>query len=282
MGKKNRRKRYVHNADGLGGLRVQCPLCNADLWKCWGSRNDKKGQWNICTNNQCPYDEFVSDDGAFTATTCDATSTDTKPTATATTPYTALSRKCDHWRDVVKVGDGVVTVSAHSDKPRENEKDDTAVPDLGMYLSVSWQDRMSPIWGAGIKTPYGVDSYPSVYCKWADYGVVDISVVTWMVKAIRTAMEKGLSVDIGCQGGHGRTGTLLACLIAHVEGLDSANAIKAVHKRHCKEAVESLSQENLVREYCGEEKLVIKQVPTWRMYIQGHRLSYTMTNPRRK
>ena len=285
MGKKNRRKRHIHNEDGLGALRQQCPLCGANVWKCFGSRNDQAGQWNICVNNHCKFDEFVANDKSFTATNLtgkkknkvSVTQTGSSGTGTAV----SYSRKCNHWRDKVKVGEHKVTVSALSDKPGALQKDYTEMPGLGVYLAFGWQDKMSPIWGAGYKTPHGLNSHPAVYTKWPDYGVVDISVVEWLVKAIRKNMAAGLSVDIGCQGGHGRTGTLLACLIADVEGIGSDDAIKAVHKRHCTSAVESISQENLVREYCGEEPIVVKQVPVWRMYIQGHRLSYNMTSPRR-
>lgn len=52
----------------------------------------------------------------------------------------------------------------------------------------------------------------------------------------------GELVEIGCVGGHGRTGTALACL-AVLGGQRSAEAITWVRGNYCPAAVETTAQE---------------------------------------
>ena len=281
MGKKNRRARHIPNKEQLEDKK--CPMCESEVFKVGGTRNSQPGMWHICVNNNCPYDQFVSDSGDFTVSSFCGNgdkdkSKDVKATTYAFGYYASTGgRQCDHWRDNIKVGDYTVTVSAQTDKPRMGEVDDSVMPELGVYLAMSWQDAMSPIWGAGVKTPHSIDKYPTIYCKWPDYGAVHLTVVDWLVKAMMVSMEAGMSVDIGCQGGHGRTGCLLACLIAKVEGKGSKAAMDAVHKRHCTKAIESHSQENLIRVFCGEEPVVYKDKVQWKLWLGNYpRLSTTI------
>ena len=287
MGKKNRRKRYVTDKSELENA---CPLCGAKTWECGGTRNGEVGKWHICVNNNCPYDQFETASGEFCVSSFGGNGHKDKPATTSTdltsaytgytgTYYQAAVRQCNHWRDKVKVGEHKVTVSAYSDRPKVK---DAKLPDLGVYLAMGWQDEMSPIWGAGIKTPHREGGFPTVYCRWPDFGIVHVSVVEWLINAIISNMEKGYKIDIGCQGAHGRTGTLLACLIAKVEGLCADDAIKAVHNRHCSKAVETNSQENLIREFLGEELKVFKPDVQWRLYLGNYpRLSCSTYGVRR-
>lgn len=50
-----------------------------------------------------------------------------------------------------------------------------------------------------------------------------------------------------CVGGHGRTGTCLACLLV-ADGMDADEAISKVRKEHCERAIETPAQEQYVRE----------------------------------
>jgi protein-tyrosine phosphatase len=75
------------------------------------------------------------------------------------------------------------------------------------------------------------------------------------VDALRDALlgliaraDEGGAVEIGCLGGHGRTGTALACL-AVLTGTPSADAVEWVRANYCREAIETDQQEALVRSF---------------------------------
>ena len=53
--------------------------------------------------------------------------------------------------------------------------------------------------------------------------------------------------------GHGRTGTMLACLLVEVEGLAPDEAIKQARQRYCSRVVESEAQIETVYRYAGLE-----------------------------
>lgn len=70
-------------------------------------------------------------------------------------------------------------------------------------------------------------------------------------------------VHIGCIGGHGRTGTVLAALVTHMTGeLDS---ISYVRKHYCEKAVESATQVRFLNMHFG-----IKEVSGCKEYAGGH------------
>ena len=85
-----------------------------------------------------------------------------------------------------------------------------------------------------------------------DNGTPSTELMADILATIRDAHMSGRCVYLHCWGGHGRTGTLIACLIAFVEKKNEKEAIKAVRERYCKLAVESKSQEDFVRRFIEE------------------------------
>ena len=57
--------------------------------------------------------------------------------------------------------------------------------------------------------------------------------------------RSGESVELGCLGGHGRTGTALAYL-AVLSGLPAGDAVAWVRANYCSEAIETPDQANFV------------------------------------
>jgi protein-tyrosine phosphatase len=84
---------------------------------------------------------------------------------------------------------------------------------------------------------------------WPDYGVLTYKQIDWLVNKIIVDLECGLVVETGCTGGHGRTGTLLACLAGKLLGLSATEAIQHIRKVYCMFAVEKESQIELIAEY---------------------------------
>lgn len=81
---------------------------------------------------------------------------------------------------------------------------------------------------------------PIVKIDWEDFGVVSLPIAFWktLVKLIR---KEKRSVTVCCQGGHGRTGTVLA-ILAGLMGADKINPVKFVREKYCYKAVETFNQ----------------------------------------
>jgi hypothetical protein len=80
-----------------------------------------------------------------------------------------------------------------------------------------------------------------------------------MVDWLAAELEKGKSVHIGCIGGHGRTGLLLAALRRVIHG--DSDAGSWVRAKHCKEAIETDEQVQFLKREFG-----IKPVPVHKEY----------------
>lgn len=99
-------------------------------------------------------------------------------------------------------------------------------PKWGLYASKYWE----PLWRAEFIT-------------WDDFGLP--SAYDMAFEAIEYAYglcEQGVVVEVGCHGGHGRTGTILACM-GVLAGLDHKDAIAYVRRTFCDEAIETAEQE---------------------------------------
>ncbi len=164
---------------------------------------------------------------------------------------------CGHWREPVRVGRFVVTCSAltfnHALAP--------PVPGFGVYLAAGWRDILGKCWtnGSYLKRLAQERPYPALVREWPDAGVVPTRDLTQLVEICLSKMRKGLVVDIGCLAGHGRTGTLLACLIARVEHLPAERAIDEVHHRYCRHAIETKTQQDAVADYCKTIKHLLRR-----------------------
>jgi len=78
--------------------------------------------------------------------------------------------------------------------------------------------------------------------------------IVWMLGQL----DDGKRIQVGCIGGHGRTGLVLAALV-QVAGIAPRKAIQWVRKHHCKKAVESESQVKfLVKHYKVESVAAVK------------------------
>lgn len=90
------------------------------------------------------------------------------------------------------------------------------------------------------------------------FPIVDMSTPAFedlekLITYLSEALQDGKSVMIGCIGGHGRTGLVLAALVATLRG--EKDAITYVRKHYCKKAVESSSQINFLVKHYGVTKV---------------------------
>ncbi len=104
--------------------------------------------------------------------------------------------------------------------------------DYGLYMDAMWE----PTWNADV-------------IDWEDYGLPADSGDA--VQAIRKAFDRarrGERVEIGCIGGLGRTGTVLACM-AILAGVAPRQAVEWVRDHYDPQAVETPEQEAWVIQF---------------------------------
>jgi hypothetical protein len=118
-------------------------------------------------------------------------------------------------------------VTAVSFDPTGYER--TPPPDFGVYLDERWQ----PPW-------------PHEHVDWPDFGLPsDRASLMATLDSVRERARAGEVIEIGCLGGHGRTGTALACL-AVLTGVPAVDAVGWVRANFCEKAVETPEQEAFV------------------------------------
>jgi len=94
--------------------------------------------------------------------------------------------------------------------------------------------------------------------------------------------DKRLNIAIYCQGGHGRTGTILACL-AHYGGLVTPpnDVVKFIRNVYCSEAVETSEQLTYLRQLgmTTNEEMSLKPVARiGQVYVPDHKVDSIQTN----
>jgi hypothetical protein len=127
---------------------------------------------------------------------------------------------------VVRFPDGT-EVTASPLRARREENPDR---DFGLYMDARW----APTWEAEL-------------IDWPDFGLP--SSPEHAAQQIRAAFQRaqaGECVEIGCDGGFGRTGTVLACM-AILAGVPADDAVAWVRANDDPRAVETPDQEAWVR-----------------------------------
>lgn len=126
---------------------------------------------------------------------------------------------CYHYGVGVDIGDDTI-VHGSTLHSAESHYDD--MPEFGLYADPAWQ----PTW-------------PSEFINWPDFGEPSylLGAVHKIIHALFLA-QKGSRVEIGCIGGHGRTGTILAVMTVMM-GRDPKQAIYHIRKHYCEFAIET-------------------------------------------
>lgn len=177
-------------------------------------------------------------------------------TTSTTTPGSKLAdawTKCRHYQAPIEFPSGVIL---YGSSQHSNRQDDP-IPDLGIYLSGSW-------------TPDTIAYH--VGCP--DWGIPKPSMeqVMWMGREGLKDARSGRRVEIGCVGGHGRTGLMMALMLLLDEydndrTMTGKDAVQYVREKYCKEAIESRDQEWYVdcleAELAGVEWPERPPVPTY-------------------
>jgi hypothetical protein len=105
---------------------------------------------------------------------------------------------------------------------------------FGLYLDSRWQ----PTW-------------PADLIEWEDFGLpADAVSAARMIESAFERARRGELVEVGCLGGIGRTGTVLACM-AVLSGILREDAVAWVRASYDDRAVETREQEDWVGWFAG-------------------------------
>jgi hypothetical protein len=127
--------------------------------------------------------------------------------------------------DEVTFADGTTIVAVSFEEPYER----VVRPEFGLYLDPRWD----PPW-------------PHDHVAWPDFGLPsERDRFRNQLEDLLERARRGERVELGCLGGHGRTGTALACL-AVLTGHHAADAVAWVRTTYCEDAVETPDQEAFV------------------------------------
>jgi len=146
-------------------------------------------------------------------------------------------KRCYHTHKPLKFGDGVL-LGASCSSPRGGY-DIYIGFDWGMEFNHSnypWQSEEDSIVEFLFKiTDRGVPRSPKLFKE----------MVTW----ICNQLDEGKKIHMGCIGGHGRTGLVIAAVKAVWDG--ELDAINWVRENYCKNAVESRKQVKFLGKHFG-------------------------------
>lgn len=161
---------------------------------------------------------------------------------TGTSDWQGYKNICFHRPQHIIAGEGWGVWAGKKDDVRDSLQNYDIVMNL-TYTSVK-DVHVIPIPELAKWADYG-HKFIEIQMDWADYGTINLPVQFWrdLVEHIK---EKKLKLLIFCQGGHGRTGTALACLFVVALGYKPLDAINWVRKNYCHEAIETKGQENYV------------------------------------
>ena len=109
--------------------------------------------------------------------------------------------------------------------------------DFGLYLDPRW----NPTW-------------PAEILDWPDFELPrDGAHAAAQICGAFSRAKDGQGVEIGCIGGLGRTGTVLACM-AVLAGVDSSDAVAWVREHYRPRAIETPEQERWVDWFAAREQ----------------------------
>ena len=135
-------------------------------------------------------------------------------------------------RSVVVLPDGTPCVACSFEAADPYGRDEE--PDFGLYFDQRWQP------------PWAHDRV-----EWPDLGLP--ANAAELVAGLRSVLDRaraGERVEVGCLGGHGRTGTALAVL-AVLTGRADSEAVEWVRATYCAKAIETTEQERFVIGFIG-------------------------------
>jgi protein-tyrosine phosphatase len=128
---------------------------------------------------------------------------------------------------IVRFPDGTSVQATGAGRPDKDPR-----PDFGLYLDACWSTA-GPDWDY-------------VLIDWPDFGLpTDTDRARDLIRAAFKRARSGQRVEVGCLGGTGRTGTVVACM-AVLSGVPAEQAVQWVRLMYRPSAVETTAQQEFV------------------------------------
>jgi hypothetical protein len=156
---------------------------------------------------------------------------------------------CDHWLTPYTLPKGEVLYLSGNSTPTAKHKSDIE-PTAGIYLDYYWMaglNRATVMTNTALRDDCREDAMEVMYVPWKDMGVVTVKALSIAAVWALARLKAGAKLEIGCVGGHGRTGTLLGAILVY-QGLTGEEAVEKVRSGYCKKAIETKGQEKLLTE----------------------------------
>lgn len=175
--------------------------------------------------------------------------------------YTYSRWSCSHVHQPLKFPDGKrrIYLSAYMDVKRP-------MPGaMHLFFDQVWAGREVLITGnvvpPEIQREISTSRNPTIIWPWPDHSTpLNKKQFFRVIKILHKLARSGKRIEIGCVGGHGRTGTA-AALFLILEGLTATKAIRYIHSQYCPSAIESVSQMELIYEFDEEVNGVKRRIP---------------------
>ncbi|MFJ9623218.1 protein phosphatase [Streptomyces sp. NPDC101181] len=140
-----------------------------------------------------------------------------------------------HWRTGYRVGDHTVWGTSLDSPERRLRAPHAESADFGLYLDERWHGE------ADARRPYFV-SWPRLEAP------VEATLLFTRVREAAQEVRNGATLEVACFGGHGRTGSALACLDMVLGGATAEEALTRVRREYCSRAVGAPELERFVRQ----------------------------------
>ena len=155
--------------------------------------------------------------------------------------YTPIVRECAHNRTPFSFNQHTLYLSGSMDRGTAAQGPE---PTVAVYFDGAWL-KGRVLSNNGMKKSQGEPHI--VYISWPDYGAVPVSQLMGVAQWALDQLDAGHTLEVGCAGGHGRTGTFVAGMMV-LTGFPVKEALKEVRANYCHKAVESKAQEELLEE----------------------------------
>jgi hypothetical protein len=135
--------------------------------------------------------------------------------------------------------------------------------DADIYVSLQGGSTCGLLFNPWDEKPHLEVKFPIVDCAIPENIPRFKSMITWLCNQL----QEGKKIHVGCIGGHGRTGLVLAAITS--EFLKEKDAIQYVRENYCKKAVESSPQIAFLVKHYGVSKAEPSKAHLERQYDFG-------------
>ena len=214
---------------------LACTQCGSGIYSCgchdWNEWYCFTCEREFITGDSVPLDSYLFDENEYSDNTWDISLVD-PPTKLSKSPSLPAH---EHKHQPLTLPGGSLVVHCSqlwNDRPEADQ------PDFGLYAETKW----NPTWR-------------NEFINWPDYGIPkDLATACIQIGSAYVMIEDGSDVEIGCWGGHGRTGTILACMVLlDMRGEWTADqAIAWVKTSYCDKAIEVDEQKWFIKYFSNK------------------------------